>query len=241
MDFLYQFTPSSFVKILDIKFIMKKIVLVIIFLFSLLTVAFSQKSVNINDNTHTGTNLKKEQKKVKKEYRTSKKEFFDNFYNPVLYEDVGKVIVKDTVIRTTFYVYDITNDDYLADGNLTINEKESIHKIANMLNNNKIFFDKNSSFPKIEQEDFIVEVAKILQTNPTLNLMIESYTCEFDTEKQNRDFAMQRARAVSNLFILKGINFSRLKAVGFTVSDPQNQYNNSEEYCAVTYKIFKKN
>ena len=210
---------------------MKKIVIFFTILITLFVTAFSQESVNANSET----NSKKEQKQAKKEYRKAKKEFFDNFYNPVLYEDVDKVIVKDTVIRATFYVYDISNYEYLLDENLTSSEKETIAKIANLLNNNNILFDRNSSLPKIENADFIVEVAKILQENSTLNLMIEGYTCDFDKEKQHREFAIQRARAVSNLFVLQGINASRLKTVGFTVDDPVI----SDENCAVRFKVFR--
>jgi len=214
---------------------MKKIIIIFTVVFvTVFLVTFSQESVS-NAHSNFEINSKKEQKQAKKEIRKSKKDFFNNFYNPELYEDIDKVIVKDTVIRTTVYVYDISNVDYFADDNLTISEKESIRSIANILNNNNFFFDKNSYLLQIENADFILEVLKILQENPTLNLMIEGYTCDFDTEKQNRDLAIQRARAVSNLFVLKGGHSSRLKTVGF-IGDESFIPN---ENFAVRFKVFR--
>ena len=216
---------------------MKKIAIFFtVIFFSLLMVALPQETVNNNEQSAPVVNSKKENKKAKKEYKKSKKEFFDNFYNPVLYEDVDKVIIKDTVIRTTFYVYDITTDDYLFDEHLTISEKEGIRSMANALNRYKIRFDKNSSLMQLEHTEFIVEVAKILQQSPTLNLMIEGYTCDIDTDKQNRDLAVRRAAAVSNLFVQKGIPASRLKVVGFTADEPVSVPDASN---LVRFKIFR--
>ena len=202
----------------------------------MLMVALPQETVNNNEQSAPVVNSKKENKKAKKEYKKSKKEFFDNFYNPVLYEDVDKVIIKDTVIRTTFYVYDIASDDYLFDEHLTISEKEGIRSIADALNSYKILFDKNSSLPQIENAEFIAKVAIILHQFPTLNLMIEGYTCDIDTDKLNRDLAVRRATSVSNLFAQKEIPASRLKVVGFTADEPVSVPDASN---LVRFKIFR--
>jgi outer membrane protein OmpA-like peptidoglycan-associated protein len=204
---------------------MKKIALVFtIILIGLSVVAYSQET------------SKKEERKAKKEYRKTKKEFFNNFYNPQTYEHLNTVIVKDTIITTTFQVYDIYTDNYSADENLTLNEKESIGRMANALRSNKIIFDTDSDIPKIESEDFITEVAKILLEEPTLNLMIEAYTGDRDTDKQNRELAFRRAKNISDLFIQKGVNPSRLNVKGHIFGEAESQFNNR----VVVFRINRK-
>ncbi|MBW1782879.1 MAG: OmpA family protein [Deltaproteobacteria bacterium] len=65
------------------------------------------------------------------------------------------------------------------------------------------------------------EVVAVLQNNPSLKIMIEGYTDNIGTEKYNQKLSEERARAVKDYLIKKGIQKDRLSTVGYASSRPK--------------------
>ena len=182
-------------------------------------------------------------KKPQKSMRESKKDFYDNFSGDNGNNtDKNPIIIRDTTIQNTYYIYN-ASANYKEDGSFTPSERESIQKIINAFSNIKILFDLDSDEPRIDNKPFITEVAKILQSEPSLNLIIEGYTCDLGSENHNRDLAIRRAGAIRDLFIQQGVHSSRIEIAGYTASDPENKFNIKaeprEEHRAVIFRIIK--
>jgi outer membrane protein OmpA-like peptidoglycan-associated protein len=64
------------------------------------------------------------------------------------------------------------------------------------------------------------EVVKILQNNPDLKLSIDGYTDNTGTEEINQKLSKNRANAVKDYFVKKGIDEGRLTATGHEQDDP---------------------
>jgi outer membrane protein OmpA-like peptidoglycan-associated protein len=177
----------------------------------------------------------------KKSMRETKRDFYRSAARNNA--DRNQVIIKDTVVHATYYIYN-TSGNNIGDTNLTVIEKESLRKIINALGGSKILFDIDSDVPKIENKDFIPEVAKVLQEDQSFNLMIEAYTCDLGSERHNRDLALRRAGAIRDLFIQQGVNSSQIQIAGYTANDPESKLNiknnDREGHRAVIFRILKK-
>jgi outer membrane protein OmpA-like peptidoglycan-associated protein len=208
----------------------------IIVLISCFVETYSQEAL-VNQSKTKSVNEKKLQRKAKRE-------FFNNFYNQQMYEELNRVLIKDTTVYVTYYIYDTSSNDYENDTHLTSSEKESIRIMAHALGNGKITFDIDSYIPKIEDENFMNEVKKILQKEQSLNLMIEGFTCNFDTDKYSRNLAVRRADTIKDLFVQKGANSLQIQTTGYTVNEAQSRLifnnENSGYFNTVAFKIFRK-
>jgi OOP family OmpA-OmpF porin len=73
---------------------------------------------------------------------------------------------------------------------------------------------KPASYPMLD------EVVEVLQQNPTLRVEIDGHTDSTGSASFNQTLSEQRAQAVMDYFILKGISSGRLAAKGFGPSRP---------------------
>ncbi len=81
-------------------------------------------------------------------------------------------------------------------------------------------FDHDSSNIKPGAEDEIARVAAILIKYPQTNISIEGHTDSTGTEEYNMNLSRQRAEAVKNSLIGKGLAPTRLRTIGFGESKP---------------------
>jgi len=143
----------------------------------------------------------------------------------------------------TIYVYNIAPSNYLNDNDFTEKERETISNLVNALSNGKILFDIDSDVPKIEDKNFIVAASDILKMEPSLNLIIEGYTCDLGSEQHNRELAKKRAETIRDLFVKQGVSPSQITVAGYIASDPQSKINikneEREEHRAVIFRIVK--
>jgi OOP family OmpA-OmpF porin len=83
-----------------------------------------------------------------------------------------------------------------------------------------INFDFDKSNIKREFVPVLDEAAQILKDNPSVRVTIEGYTDSKGTEAYNQKLSERRANAVKNYLVSRGVEASRLDAVGKGESDP---------------------
>ena len=81
-------------------------------------------------------------------------------------------------------------------------------------------FDFDSAVIKPGAEDEIARIAAVLIKYPQTNISIEGHTDSKGAEEYNMDLSRQRAEAVKNSLIGRGLTSSRLQTIGFGESKP---------------------
>ncbi len=83
-----------------------------------------------------------------------------------------------------------------------------------------INFDFDKADIKPEFEPVLDEAARILKDNPDVKVSIEGHTCSMGPDKYNQGLSERRAKSVFKYLVKKGIDLSRLSAVGYGESRP---------------------
>ncbi len=83
-----------------------------------------------------------------------------------------------------------------------------------------IYFDLNSA--KLQQRSYapLDELVQILKDNPSYKLSIESHTDNSGTNAYNQNLSERRSTTVMSYLVSKGIDASRLRAVGYGEEKP---------------------
>ena len=93
-------------------------------------------------------------------------------------------------------------------------KEDKIYTFQNIL----FEFDKAVLIESSVQE--LDELYAYLETQPTLYIEIYGHTDTIGTERRNNELSLQRAKAVSDYLISKGLQKSRIKWFGFGSSKP---------------------
>jgi outer membrane protein OmpA-like peptidoglycan-associated protein len=83
-----------------------------------------------------------------------------------------------------------------------------------------IFFDFDKFSLKPASTVELDRLVALLQANPTLKIRLNGYTDSVGTAKHNLELSQQRAQAVVDYLVSKGITASRLSAKGYGASHP---------------------
>jgi len=83
-----------------------------------------------------------------------------------------------------------------------------------------VFFDNDSATIKPESYPDLDRAVQLLQTNDRLNATIEGHTDSNGSDAYNLRLSQRRADAVRQYLVDKGVNASRLAAVGRGESQP---------------------
>ncbi|MEA3487481.1 MAG: OmpA family protein [Thermodesulfobacteriota bacterium] len=81
-------------------------------------------------------------------------------------------------------------------------------------------FEFDRFFIRPDFYSILDESVKILKDNPSVNVRFEGHTDNIGSEAYNQKLSENRARAVMNYFIEKGISADRLSTVGFGYTKP---------------------
>lgn len=93
-------------------------------------------------------------------------------------------------------------------------------QIAAVMAKSIIWFDLNDVTPKLEPADMLDELAAILVNNPKQSIQINGHTCDLGKRAYNEKLSLQRAQAVADLLMQKGVRPSQLRVQGFANSEP---------------------
>jgi OOP family OmpA-OmpF porin len=83
-----------------------------------------------------------------------------------------------------------------------------------------IQFDLDKANIKSEYEPILDEAVSTLKAKPEIKVVIVGHTDSIGTAEYNMNLSKQRAKAVFNYFVSKGIAASRLQAIGKGLTDP---------------------
>lgn len=85
---------------------------------------------------------------------------------------------------------------------------------------NNIFFDLDQAVLKDASKAELERVYQVLDKNPGLKVQVNGHTDSQGTEQYNRKLSEQRAKAVVNYLVNKGIDKERLTYKGYGASEP---------------------
>ena len=91
-----------------------------------------------------------------------------------------------------------------------------------------VHFDTNKSVIKAESEPLLDQVAAMLKANAGLKLAVEGHTDSTGDAKANKTLSEQRAKAVVDALVKRGIGAARLTSAGYGAERPVAD-NRSEE------------
>ena len=97
-------------------------------------------------------------------------------------------------------------------------KEEVIEKIAEIARS--IYFQFNSAKLQAKSNTPLDELVQILNENPTYTVSIEGHTDNVGSNEYNQKLSLRRTNTVRNYLINKGIDGSRLTAIGFGEEKP---------------------
>jgi OOP family OmpA-OmpF porin len=84
----------------------------------------------------------------------------------------------------------------------------------------RVLFDFDSYDIRPEARGMLDEAVSILNQNPGIMVELQGHTCNIAPEAYNQTLSEERAKAVMNYLMSKGISMDRLSAVGYGESQP---------------------
>jgi outer membrane protein OmpA-like peptidoglycan-associated protein len=92
--------------------------------------------------------------------------------------------------------------------------------VGNSIVLKNIFFDFNKATLRKESENEIQQLTKLLMDVPTMKIEISGHTDNKGSDEYNKNLSNQRAKAVYDRLIEKGIDASRLTFIGYGEEKP---------------------
>jgi outer membrane protein OmpA-like peptidoglycan-associated protein len=126
-------------------------------------------------------------------------------------------------IRATGYLSDIkkiTIPGTFTDEYLTLNEKLSRAKVGKKVVMKNIFFELGKSVLTTSSFDELDRLVKVLEDNPGMKIEISGHTDNSGSQIVNAKLSTERARAVVDYIVKKGIDRARLSYVGYGADQP---------------------
>ena len=157
----------------------------------------------------------------------------DNNATEVSIEGIGKVEASGKLELTpdppsAFYILKATGPGGEVAKVASVRVFPTAKEIKSKLVLEGIQFASGSSTISAKSYMILDEVVNSLKGYPEVKLTIQGYTDSVGKESTNLRLSQQRAESVMNYFIGKGIDYGRLKAVGFGELNPVANNNTKE-------------
>ena len=81
-----------------------------------------------------------------------------------------------------------------------------------------IWFDLDSSEPKLEPADILDRIAAILRENPDQKILVYGHASREGNEQYNQRLSDRRAKAVTDMLLEKGVRPEQISQRGFAAS-----------------------
>ena len=140
--------------------------------------------------------------------------------------DVNQVSVDMSQVATVEFVQDMNNSPEAVVGLRRVRFAESTPDFSKVISSGRyvthgILFDTDSDRIKPDSAAVIKMIANGLQSNPSLNLLIEGHTDSSGDAAHNLDLSKRRAEAVKAVLVAQfGIDAARLTTSGLGASKP---------------------
>ncbi|MES2838212.1 MAG: OmpA family protein [Bacteroidota bacterium] len=122
-----------------------------------------------------------------------------------------------TILEIEAMKQEVTSDDILK----TLNTEGHIALYIN--------FETGKSDIKSESQKIIDQIVEMLESNPSLKVSIEGHTDNVGNSQSNQTLSENRAKAVMDAIILKGIDKTHLSSKGWGQSKPLVDNNTDDE------------
>ncbi|MGM9747001.1 MAG: OmpA family protein [Paludibacteraceae bacterium] len=90
-------------------------------------------------------------------------------------------------------------------------KKEAAKEIVRLMKKSVIWFDLNSTVPKLEPADIIDQIAAVLLENPDQKIIVSGHASKEGNARKNRILSEKRAQAVADLLLHKGVKAEQLR------------------------------
>lgn len=104
-------------------------------------------------------------------------------------------------------------------------KKEAAKQIVQVMRKSVIWFDVNSTDPKLEPADVLDKLAAVLIANPEQQIIISGHASKEGSARKNRILSEQRAGVIADMLVEKGVNRNQLRVeahssdIEYTVSE----------------------
>lgn len=129
----------------------------------------------------------------------------------------------NVTVKADGYLFQSVNFDIPPGGDYQVIEKDILLNkvsVGMVIVLNNIFFDNDKYSLRKESEAELENLFKLLTDNPTLRIEISGHTDNRGSASHNQELSENRAHAVVNYLIKKGIAISRLEFKGYGLTKP---------------------
>ena len=94
---------------------------------------------------------------------------------------------------------------------------EVVKQIARLMETSVIWYDLDSTTPKLKPADILDKIAAILIENPKQHILINGHASKEGTALHNKRLSENRAKIIYNMLLEKGVKAEQMTAQGFGV------------------------
>lgn len=117
------------------------------------------------------------------------------------------------IINTTYSRVNVCDTTYTLNERVETTAKAVVvQKIKKVMAKSVIWFDLNSSEPKLKPADILIQVAEILKENPFQNILVTGHASRDGDKKKNEKLSAARAKAVVDILIGLGVKPEQIES-----------------------------
>jgi len=140
-------------------------------------------------------------------------DMYDGVNAQIDYDKIEEIVKRYAVTQPAEVDYDRIED-------IVKKHKSNVSSLSNNWVLLGVNFDFNKSTLRPESLPILYNAAEILLNNPDIRVEIQGHTDNIGSESYNKKLSLERAQAVRNFLIAKGVAPNRMTAVGMGESNP---------------------